>query len=43
MVNIYRKLQCFSHFSGSLRKPADERLEAKVGIEPAYTALQAAA
>jgi hypothetical protein len=33
----------FSYFTGRPRKPADEQLEARVGIEPAYTALQAAA
>jgi hypothetical protein len=43
VVRIYRKIQRFSYFIGRLWKPADERLEAKVGIEPAYTALQAAA
>jgi hypothetical protein len=43
MMRISRKTQRFSYFDGSPRTAADERLEAKVGIEPAYTALQAAA
>jgi hypothetical protein len=33
IVRIHPKLRRFSHSAGSPRKAADERLEAKVGIE----------